>query len=111
LRRVIDRIAPRGSTDLDLGLREAYAVARRHTEAGRQGRVMVFTDAQLNTGDVNPHTVTEVGRALDEHGIRLTGVGVGRDFRDDVLDRLTEKGKGAYVFLGDERMVDRLFGQ
>ncbi|MCB9666259.1 MAG: VWA domain-containing protein [Alphaproteobacteria bacterium] len=111
LRRIVDRMAPRGSTDLDRGLRSAYQVARQHTEAGRSSRVMVFTDALLNTGDVDPHTVTEVGRALDEQGIRLTGVGVGRDFRDDVLDRLTEKGKGAYVFLGDERMVDRLFGQ
>lgn len=106
----ISRIQPRGSTDLDLGLKEAYRVATEHTaDPGRDQRVMVFTDALLNTGDVNPHTVTEIGKALDAHDIRLTGVGVGKDFRDDVLDRLTEKGKGAYVFLGSERVVDRLF--
>ena len=62
---------------------------------------MAFTDAMLNTGDVNPHTVTEVGKALDEHNIRLTGVGVGRDFRDDVLDMLTEKGKGLTISMED----------
>ncbi len=108
----IQRTQPRGSTDLDAGLKEGYGLATAHRSAasGRAGRVMVFTDAVLNTGDVNPHTVSEVGRHLDQHGIRLTGVGVGLDFRDDVLDRLTEKGKGAYVFLGSDRVVDRLFG-
>lgn len=111
LQSVLDRMQPRNSTDLNLGLTEAYRLATSHARLDdRQQRVMVFTDALLNTGDVDPHTVTEVGRALDQHGIRLTGVGVGREFRDDVLDRLTEKGKGAYVFLGSERVVDRLFG-
>jgi Ca-activated chloride channel family protein len=112
LTREIDRMQPRGSTDLDLGLREAYRIAIGHTaEPGRARRVMALTDAILNTGEVRPDVVTEVARGFDAHGIRLTGVGVGREFRDDVLDQLTEKGKGAYVFLGDERAVDRLFGR
>jgi Ca-activated chloride channel family protein len=111
LDEVIRRLQPRGSTDLDLGLREAYQVATSHPQlAGRAGRVMVITDAILNTGEIDPATVSEIGRALDARDLRLTGVGVGSDFRDDVLDQLTEKGKGAYVFLGSERVVDRMFG-
>ncbi|MFM2161361.1 MAG: hypothetical protein RLZZ383_873 [Pseudomonadota bacterium] len=111
LDEVFRRMQPRGSTDLDLGLREAYKVATSHVALpGRAGRVMVFTDAILNTGEVDPATVSEIGRALDARDLRLTGVGVGSDFRDDVLDQLTEKGKGAYVFLGSERVVDRMFG-
>jgi Ca-activated chloride channel family protein len=110
LQRVVDQMRPRGSTDLDLGLEEGYAVARRHAvEDGRNRRMMVITDAQLNTGDIDPNTVSEIGKAYEAEGIRLTGVGVGRGFRDDVLDRLTEKGKGAYVYLGSEAVVDRLF--
>jgi Ca-activated chloride channel family protein len=112
LRRAVEELQPRNSTDLDLGLREAYRVASTHVGLpGRAPRVMVFTDALLNTGDVNPDTVTEIGRAMEQHGVRLTGVGVGSEFRDDVLDALTEKGHGAYVFLGSERVVDRLFGR
>ncbi len=110
----IAAMSPRGSTDLDSGLREAYRQARAHRsdapQGARSGRVMVFTDAILNTGRIDKHVVTEVGKALDQDGIRLTGVGVGKDFRDDVLDDLTEKGRGAYVFLGSEAVVDRLFG-
>jgi hypothetical protein len=35
---------------------------------------------------------------------------VGSGFRDDVLDMLAEKGRGAYVYLGSDAVVDRMFG-
>jgi Ca-activated chloride channel family protein len=111
LRDVIGQIQPVGSTDVDLGLRTAYQVAKSHADVqGRNRRMMVLTDAQMNTGDVDPNTVSEIGKAFEADGIRLTGVGVGTDFNDKVLDLLTEKGKGAYVYLGSEAVVDRLFG-
>lgn len=111
LRQTIDNMTPKGSTNLDLGLKESYRIAKSKPNAQhRNRRVMVMTDAFLNTGDVNHHTVSEIGTALDNHNIRLTGVGVGRDFNDDVLNKLTEKGKGAYVYLGSEVVVDRVFG-
>jgi Ca-activated chloride channel homolog len=110
LTETIARIQPRGSTDLDSGLREGYRLTRNHAGNHRNKRVMVVTDAHLNTGNVNPALVSEVGRAFDQDRIRLTGVGVGQDFNDDMLDKLTEKGKGAYVFLGSDAVVDRMFG-
>jgi len=112
LDRAIAGLRPEGSTDLDLGLREGYRVASAKLDSGgRNRRMMLLTDALLNTGNVDPHTVSEVGRRFEEDGIRLTGVGVGSEFNDEVLDLLTEKGKGAYVFLGSEAVVDRVFGE
>jgi Ca-activated chloride channel family protein len=111
LSETIDRMQAEGGTDLDLGLREGYRVAKSHRDTRhRNRRMMLLTDAMLNTGDVNHDTVSEIGKAYEADGIRLTGVGVGRDFNDDVLDKLTEKGKGAYVYLGSEAVVDRVFG-
>jgi Ca-activated chloride channel family protein len=111
LRDAIQSIQPMGSTDVDLGLHTAYQVAKGHQDVqGRNRRMMILTDAQMNTGDVDPNTVSEIGKAFEADGIRLTGVGVGTDFNDKVLDLLTEKGKGAYVYLGSEAVVDRLFG-
>ncbi len=111
LRSAVAKMKPTSSTDLDAGLKEAYRIqASRKDAASRNRRVMLLTDAQLNSGDVNPDTVSEIGKRLEADGIRLTGVGVGRDFRDDVLDMLTEKGKGAYVYLGSDAVVDRIFG-
>ncbi len=111
LREVVDRIQPEGGTNLDAGLREAYAVAARKEGKGRNRRVMLLTDALLNVGEIDPDVVSEIGRRFEEEEIRLTGIGVGRSFNDAVLDRLTEKGKGAYVYLGSEAVVDRIFGE
>jgi Ca-activated chloride channel family protein len=111
LTRVIDQLAPRGGTNMGIGLTEGYAVARRHGEThGRNRRLMVVTDALVNQGNLDAASLAEVSEAYDAEGIRVTGVGVGRGFNDRVLDALTEKGKGAYVYLGSEAVVDRVFG-
>ena len=108
---VINNLQPRGSTDLNDGLREGYRVAKTHADVeGRNRRMVLISDALLNTGEVNPDIVSEIGRSYEESGIRLSAVGVGRDFNDKVLDQLSEKGKGAYVYLGSEAVVDRVFG-
>ena len=111
LTTAIGDLRPRGATDLDLGLREGYRIATsRPVDSSRNQRMMLVSDALLNTGDVNPATVSEIGKQLDARDIRLTAIGVGRDFNDKVLNMLSEKGKGAYVYLGSEAVVDRVFG-
>jgi Ca-activated chloride channel family protein len=110
---VIGRMQPRGSTDIGIGLKEAYRIATqpaRQVGTTRGHRVVLLTDALVNQGIVDADTLAEVGAAYDQHQIRLTGVGVGSDFNDAVLDKLTEKGKGAYVYVGSEAVVQRVFG-
>ncbi len=106
----INALEPRGGTDVDIGLKEGYAIAGAQAPSDRNRRMLLITDALLNTGDVNPDTVTQIGKAYDESGIRLSGIGVGRQFNDSFLDKLTEKGRGPYVYLGSEAVVDRVFG-
>ncbi|MBM4369184.1 MAG: VWA domain-containing protein, partial [Deltaproteobacteria bacterium] len=111
LTSVISQLQPRGSTDLDAGLREGYRIANaRPDDDDRNRRMLLISDALLNTGEIDPDVVSEVGKAYDKAGIRLSAVGVGREFNDKVLDMLSEKGKGAYVYLGSEAVVDRIFG-
>ncbi len=108
---VIADLQPRGSTDMNAGLREGYKVAKAHGEVdGRNRRMLLISDALLNTGEVDTDIVSEIGKSYESAGIRLSAVGVGRDFNDKVLDQLSEKGKGAYVYLGSEAVVDRIFG-
>ncbi len=110
LTNVIQALEPRGGTNVDIGLKEGYAIAGTKPASDRNRRMLLITDALLNTGDINPDTVTQIGKAYDESGIRLSGVGVGREFNDGFLDKLTEKGRGPYVYLGSEAVVDRIFG-
>jgi len=111
LRRSIDALAPRGSTDLHLGLTRGYQLAESAFQSGYSNRVILLTDALTNTGVTNQELIAAVGKHYDERRIRLSGVGVGRNFNDTLLDRLTERGRGAYVFLGSEAEVQRIFGK
>ena len=108
---VISALQPRGSTNVDIGLKEGYKIANaRPMENERSQRMILISDALLNEGELDVNVVSDIGKAYDSRGIRLSAVGVGRDFNDKVLDMLSEKGKGAYVYLGSEAVVDRVFG-
>ncbi|MCA9648405.1 MAG: VWA domain-containing protein [Myxococcales bacterium] len=110
LTQVIRELEPRGSTNLHDGLRAGYELADRAYQPGYSNRVVMITDALTNTGVTDESLIATVGKFYDDRRIRLSGVGVGRDFNDALLDRLTERGKGAYVFLGSEAEVDAVFG-
>ncbi len=110
LRGAIERLQPRGATDLHAGLTEGYAVADRAYQRTHSNRVVMVTDAQTNRGVTDQELISTVSKFYDRRQIRLSGVGVGSDFNDSLLDRLTERGRGAYVFLGSPAEVDAVFG-
>lgn len=111
LRSAIQRLHPRGSTDVHSGLTTGYRLADAAYRPNYSNRVVVITDALANTGVTDPRMMAMVSRYYDSRRIRLSGIGVGREFNDDLLDRLTEAGKGSYVFLGSEAEVDAVFGE
>jgi Ca-activated chloride channel family protein len=110
LERLIARIEPLGSTNLFDGLQAGYEIADRAYRPEYTNRVVMVTDAIANTGVLDEELIALVGKHYDAQRIRLSGIGVGRTFNDRLLDRLTERGKGAYVFLGSEAEVDAVFG-
>ncbi len=110
LKQAIDALEPMGATDVHLGLSTGYALADRSYQGHHSNRVVLITDALTNTGETDEGMIAMISRYYDTRRIRLSGVGVGRDFNDSLLDSLTEAGKGAYVFLGSEAEVDAVFG-
>jgi hypothetical protein len=110
LESMIRRLAPEGSTNLHDGLIRGYAAADRTYQPDYTNRVLLITDAIANTGVTDEALIALIGKNYDDRRIRLSGIGVGSDFNDSLLDRLTERGKGAYVFLGSSAEVDAVFG-
>jgi hypothetical protein len=111
LTQAIHAIEPAGRTNVHAGLNLGYQLADASYQPTHSNRVLLITDALTNTGVTDPNTMGMVADWYDARRIRLSGVGVGRDFDDVLLDRLTEKGRGAYVFLGSEAEVDAVFGE
>jgi Ca-activated chloride channel homolog len=110
LERAIDLLEPRGSTDLHAGLTRGYEIADSHYLPEHSNRVILISDALANTGVTDESIISTVSKYYDQRRIRLSGVGVGTEFNDALLDKLTERGKGAYVFLGSAAEVDAVFG-
>ena len=107
---LIRSLAPGGSTNLSAGLQHGYELAGQSHQAAYTNRVLLITDALTNTGVTDPEMISLVSERYDRQRIRLSGIGVGRQFNDHLLDRLTERGRGAYVFLGSDAEVDAVFG-
>lgn len=110
LTRTIHGIRPSGATNLHAGLTRGYELADTSYQPGYTNRVLLVTDAIANKGVTNPRTIAMVSDWYDARRIRLSGIGVGREFNDALLDQLTEQGRGAYVFLGSQAEVDAVFG-
>jgi hypothetical protein len=110
LEQLVRRIEPLGSTNLHDGLSHGYAAVDRTYQPTYSNRVVLVTDALANTGVTDPALMATVAKHYDDRRVRLSGVGVGSDYNDSLLDSLTELGKGAYVFLGNEAEVDAVFG-
>lgn len=110
-RETLSRLEPRGSTDVHSGLKKGYELADRAYQPRYTNRVVLITDALANTGVTDEEMISLIGQSYDARRIRLSGVGVGSEFNDALLDSLTERGRGAYVFLGSEAEVDAVFGE
>jgi Ca-activated chloride channel family protein len=106
----VDELAPRGSTNLHEGLVEGYKLAEKFHDPRKINRVILVTDAIANTGELSPELMASIGKYYDTKKIALSGIGVGLEFNDELLDTLTDKGKGAYLFLGMKEALPRVFG-
>jgi Ca-activated chloride channel family protein len=109
--KTIHGIKASGNTNIHAGLTKGYQLADASYQPGYTNRVILVTDALANTGVTDGRTMALVSDFFDARRIRLSGIGVGKEFDDALLDRLTEKGRGAYVFLGSEAEVDAVFGE
>ncbi len=109
-KKAVDYLESWGSTNLHDGMTKGYELSEKYREEEKNNRVIMITDAMANTGVVDEQLSSTVTRFYDKRRIAFSGIGVGHDFNDSLLDRLTEKGKGAYLFLASESAVNRVFG-
>lgn len=108
--KTIDYLGANGSTNLHDGLVSGYELSNKYYDKKKNNRVIMITDAMANTGVVNSQLSATVTKHYDEKEIAFSGIGVGHGFNDHMLNELTEKGKGAYLFLSSESAVDKVFG-
>ena len=111
LNMVIENLSTQGSTALNDGIEAAYLVARRTYDADKSNRIVMLTDAEPNTGEVDPKIISDNLVINGLEGIHFSGVGIGSEFNDKFLNELTDIGKGGYFAMVTPGDSERIFGK
>ncbi|MBT2425455.1 von Willebrand factor type A domain-containing protein [Streptomyces sp. ISL-112] len=98
------------STNVEAGIRRGYEESVKGHRKGVNNRVVLLSDALANTGDTDADGILEkIDSARREYGITLFGVGVGSDYGDAFMERLTNRGDGHTTYVGDEEQARKVF--
>ncbi|MBS3915879.1 MAG: VWA domain-containing protein [Bacteroidetes bacterium] len=98
----IDKLFPRGATNLCAGMLEGFNQAKTHYKAEDLNRVILLSDGQANTGiSDNMEIQKQAQLKLQTTGISLSTFGIGADYNESLMTNLAEYGNGNYYFINN----------
>ena len=110
IQHAMDKLKAGGSTNGGEGIQLAYKVAREHFIEGGNNRVILCTDGDFNVGQTNSGDLTDIAEAAADEGISLTILGFGMgNYKDDLLEALSNKGKGSYAYVDSSAEARKVF--
>jgi Ca-activated chloride channel family protein len=108
----LENLKAGGSTNGGAGIELAYATARQHFIEGGNNRVILCTDGDFNIGQTNRSSLAGKAEAAAAEGISLTVLGFGmHNYKDDMLETLSNKGKGSYAYIDSSAEARKVFLQ
>jgi Ca-activated chloride channel family protein len=107
----IDSLNAGGGTAMGDGLKMAYQQAVKHAGAKVVSRVIVLTDGDTNVGQFrSADEMLESVRGFVQEGVTLSTIGFGMgNYRDDLMERLANKGNGNCFYIDSEKEARRVF--
>lgn len=102
LHDAVDRLQTGGSTNMEAGMRVGYAEIDSFVDGEHLSRLMVFTDAQTNTGNTDVGTFGAMTQAAAARGIGFTFFGFGPNFSAEFVDQIAALRGGNYRFVRAE---------
>jgi Ca-activated chloride channel homolog len=99
LRRIVEGIYPRGSTNLGGGMMEGFAQVERNRNREYVNRVILLSDGLANQGVTNPEELNRIARRRRASSISLTTMGVGLEYNENLMMGLAEAGGGNYYYI------------
>lgn len=96
--RVVQRLEPRGSTNMSGGLELARALLGDQ-RPGRVRKVLLLSDGEANLGVVDSTGLGNIARTLTAHDTILSTIGMGLGFNEALMASLADYGMGHYSYL------------
>lgn len=112
LKQVIAGLTIGGSTCIECGLAVGYAqLAQLAPSAARERRVILMTDAQPNVGGTQAGDFVPLLETNAAEGRHLTAMGLGLDFGQALVSKLSATRGANFVFLADNQRLRTVFDQ
>ncbi|MGZ5190028.1 MAG: vWA domain-containing protein, partial [Flavisolibacter sp.] len=106
----IDRITPRGATNLWGGTEKGYDFVRRNYKSGYINRVLLISDGLANAGLTDSLQIRKlVQKYKDESGVTISTFGVGLDYNEQLMTDMAETGAGNYYYIDAPDQLIQLF--
>jgi Ca-activated chloride channel family protein len=106
----IDRITPRGSTNLWGGTEQGYAYVQKNIKPGYINRVLLISDGLANVGITDSAVIrSRVQQYKDDNGISISTFGVGLDYNEALMTYMAESGAGNYYYIDAPDKMSSIF--
>ena len=105
----IQNISARGNTALFGGVSQGAAEIRKNPESGYVHRIILLSDGLANVGPSTPEDLGRLGVAFLKEGISVSTVGVGVDYNEDLMTRLSQRSDGNTYFVESSRDLPHIF--
>lgn len=109
IERQIEQIQPGGNTALFGGVSQGAAEVRKNLEGDYVHRIILLSDGLANVGPSSPRDLGRLGAALLKENISVTTIGVGTDYNEDLMARLSQQSDGNIYFVESSRDLPHIF--
>lgn len=105
----IHSIMPGGNTALFGGISQGASEIRKNLDRGYVNRIILLSDGIANVGPSSPEDLGRLGAALLKEDISVTTIGVGTDYNEDLMARLSQNSDGNTYFVESSHDLPRIF--
>ncbi|MCK5541864.1 MAG: VWA domain-containing protein, partial [Desulfobacterales bacterium] len=105
----IQQIYAAGSTALFGGVSQGASEIRKHIGSEYVHRIILLSDGLANVGPESPAELGRLGAALIKENISVTTIGVGYDYNEDLMTRLSQKSDGNSYFVETGSELPHIF--
>lgn len=109
IHRRIDSLTSRGSTNLTGGMMRGVDEALDHYDAGDLTRVVLLSDGLANQGVTEPYEIARLVRQARRDGARISTIGLGLDYDENLMQAIAENGAGNYHYVEHPSQIARIF--
>ena len=106
--RALSGISPEGGTNLFDGIQAGLHQLETIDSPGTR-RLVLLSDGMANIGQTNPMALARAASNLVSDGISVSGIGLGLDYNEDTLTKISDAGGGRYHFVDRPGQLSEVF--